>query len=340
MSPAFERLMSGQHLSEAEAAELMATLADASTPPAVTAAALAALRVKGETADEVRGFALAMRARSRRFSVNGHAPLVDTCGTGGDGAGSYNLSTAAALVAAACGARVVKHGNRASSSRSGSADVLEALAIPFPSNEEEAVAALDRHGFAFLFAPNFHPAMAAIAPVRRSLGVRTVFNLLGPLTNPAAPPYQLVGVFDSRAARLIAEAFSGLPIERAFVVHGAAGWDEPTPVGPFLCLTVEEGRVREERCDPSDFGLPRCRAEDLAGGDARGNAAAIMRLFAGERGAHRDAVVLGAALVLQLTGIERHPRTAADRAAAAIDEGRARRLVESLAAGGRERPRG
>ena len=333
MSPALERLLAGGDLSEEQAAGLMERLADETLPPAVAGAVLAALAVKGETAEELRGFARAMRGLARRPRMDGHAPLVDTCGTGGDGAGSFNLSTGAALVAAAAGAKVVKHGNRAASSASGSADLLEALGVPLPADAGEAEDALARHGFAFLFAPVFHPAMRAVAPVRRALGVRTVFNLLGPLTNPAEPPFQLAGAWSPRAARLLAEALAGLPVERAFVVHGAHGWDEPTPAGPFLLLVVEPGRVREERRDAADYGLPRCGPDALRGGAPGDNAAALRRVLDGERGAHRDAVLLGAALVLELTGLAAGPREGLERAAAAVDGGAARNLVDALAGG-------
>ena len=216
-------------------------------------------------------------------------------GTGGDGSGSLNLSTGAALVAAAAGVPIVKHGNRSVSSKSGSADVLEALGIRLPQTPAAARRRCStRRSFTFLFAPNFHPAMKAIAPVRRALGIRTVFNLLGPLTNPAAPPFGLIGAFDLPTARLLADALAGMPIQRAFVVHGEPGWDEATPVGPFVVFDVRPGFVRRERRDPAHYGIPRCTAADLAGGDAATNARAIEAVLLGQdRGPHRDALRAG-----------------------------------------------
>ena len=334
MKAPLERLVTGHDLAEEEAADLLATLAAEDCPQALAGAVLAALRAKGETAEELRGFARAMRRLALRPELPPGTPLVDTCGTGGDGSGSLNLSTGVALLASACGLRVAKHGNRSVSSRTGSADVLEALGLALPAANGAVGALLARTGFTFLFAPHFHPAMKALAPVRRSLGIRTVFNMLGPLTNPAEPPFQLVGAFSPRAAGLIARSLAGLITGRAFVVHGSDGWDEATPVGPFEVFDVRPGSVTHEVRDPAAYGLPRCRPEDLAGDGAPSNAAALTAALSGERGAHRDALVLGAALVLQLTGVERAPRAAAARAAAAIDDGRAAALLASLRGGG------
>jgi len=335
MKASLERLVTGQDLAEDEAADLLATLATEECPPALAGAVLAALRAKGETADELRGFARAMRRLALRPELPPGGPLVDTCGTGGDGSGSFNLSTGVALLASACGLRVAKHGNRSVSSRTGSADVLEALGLTLPGGNGEAGALLARTGFTFLFAPSFHPAMKALAPVRRSLGIRTVFNMLGPLTNPAEPAFQLVGAFSPGAAALIARSLAGLGTERAFVVHGSDGWDEATPVGPFEVHDVRPGSVTREVRDPADYGVPRCRPGDLAGDGAAANAAALTAALSGERGPHRDALVLGTALVLQLTGTEAAPRDAAARAAAAIDDGRAAALLASLCGGAR-----
>jgi anthranilate phosphoribosyltransferase len=330
-----ERLLNGQHLAEAEAGELLVALTDASMPPAMGGALLAALRAKGLTADEVRGFASAMRRLARHPALPAGAPAVDIVGTGGDASGSFNISTGAALLSAALGVRVVKHGNRSVSSRSGSADLLECLGLPLPLDERQAGACLAATGFTFLFAPHYHPAMKEIAPVRRALGVRTVFNLLGPLTNPAEPPYGLIGAYSRDAARLMAETLAGMSIERVFVVHGEPGWDEPTPCGPFELYDVSPGRVERTERDPADYGLPRCRPHDLAGGDAAHNARAMRAVFQGEdRGAHRDALVLNAALVLEMTGAVPDPHAGVRAAQDAIDRGDARRLLERLAAFG------
>ena len=210
-----DRLLDGESLSESQASELMHKLAEGELPEALAGALLAGLRAKGETAEEIRGFAGAMRELALHPDIPDGPPTVDTVGTGGDGSGSLNLSTGTGLLAAACGARVVKHGNRSVSSRSGSADMLEKLGMPLPLHEKEAVACLAATNFTFLFAPAYHPAMKAVVPVRGALSVRTVFNMLGPLTNPAAPPFQLIGAWSPAAARLMAAALAGMPCERA-----------------------------------------------------------------------------------------------------------------------------
>ncbi|MCI0516566.1 MAG: anthranilate phosphoribosyltransferase [Woeseiaceae bacterium] len=331
-APLLNRLLDGKSLSESEAASIMRAMAHGDMPAPVAGALLAGLRAKGETAEEIRGFATAMRELAVNPGIPEGAPTVDTVGTGGDGSGSLNLSTGAGLLAAACGARVVKHGNRSISSRSGSADILECLGVPLPLDGRAAVACLEATDFTFLFAPAYHPAMKAIMPVRTALGVRTVFNLLGPLTNPAAPPYQLIGAFSLPAAKLMADTLAGMPIERAFVVHGEPGWDEATPVGEFVLFDVRPGRVTETRRVPEQYGVNRCAPQDLAGGDASRNAAELRRVFAGEdRGAHRDALLMGTSLVLEVTGMARDARQGVEMAAAAIDEGAADRFLEKLA---------
>ena len=293
-SAVLDQLLDGKSLSEQQANALMHKLAEGDMPAALAGALLAGLRAKGETPEEIRGFATAMRDLAVHPTIPDGSPTVDTVGTGGDGSGSLNLSTGTGLLAAACGTRVVKHGNRSVSSRSGSADMLECLGMPLPMHEKEAVACLQATGFTFLFAPAYHPAMKAVVPVRGALSVRTVFNMLGPLTNPAAPPYQLIGAWSYDAAKLMAETLAGMPIERAFVVHGAPGWDEASPVGEFALFDVLPGKVSETTRTPEDYGLPRCTPEDLAGGDAEHNANELRRVFSGEdKGAHRDALLMG-----------------------------------------------
>jgi anthranilate phosphoribosyltransferase len=299
-------------------------------------ALLAALRSKGVTAGEVRGFAGAMRRLARSPDLPPGPPAIDIVGTGGDASGSFNISTGTALLVAALGLRVVKHGNRSVSSRAGSADMLEALGLPLPLDERAAGDCLAATGFTFLFAPHYHPAMKEVAPVRRELGVRTVFNLLGPLTNPAEPPFALIGAYSSEVATLMADSLSGMPIERVFVVHGASGWDEATPVGPFELFDVRPGRVSRELRDPRDLGIARCTTEDLAGGNPAENAAALRAVFEGrDRGAHRDALALNAALALEVSGAITSARQGLDAAYAAIDRGEATRLLERLAGFGR-----
>ena len=326
-----EQLIGRIDLSEADAADLLRTLTDAELQPAIAAALLVALRAKGETAAEVRGFATAMRGLARPFELPAGLPAVDIVGTGGDGSGSLNLSTGSALLAAACGLPVIKHGNRSVSSRSGSADVLEALGIRLPTDPAAARAMLDATSFTFMFAPHFHPAMKTLAPVRRTLGVRTIFNILGPLTNPAAPPFAMIGAFDLPTARLIADTLSGMPIHRCFVVHGEPGWDEVTPVGPFTLFEVRPGSVRRHRRNPAHYGISPCTPEDLAGGDAAVNARALEDVLTGrDKGPHRDALILGAGLALDLTGLVRGLRRAIDRARKTLDDGGGAALLARL----------
>ena len=326
-----DSLLDGNDLSEQQAFGLMVTLAEGELAPALAGALLAGLRAKGETADEIRGFATAMRELAVHPSIPDGAPTVDTVGTGGDGSGSLNLSTGTGLLAAASGARVVKHGNRSVSSRSGSADMLECLGMPLPLHEAEAVACLEATGFTFLFAPAYHPAMKAVVPVRGALAVRTVFNMLGPLTNPAAPPFQLIGAWSPEAAKLMAEALAGMPLERAFVVHGAPNWDEATPVGDFVLYDVRPGHVEETVRTPKDYGFKKCAPEDLAGGDADHNANELKRVFTGEdKGAHRDALLMGASLVLEVQGTASNAKQGVEIATAALDDGNAAALIERM----------
>ena len=326
-----ETLLAKRDLGEAEAAELLRGLTDPEVPDAAKGAALVALRAKGETAAEVRAMALALRDQATAVHLPSWDCRVDTCGTGGDGAGSVNISTATALVVAAMDIPVVKHGNRSVSSRSGSADVIEALGIDMATSPQEVEPALAGTGFAFLFAPAFHPAMKAVSPVRKALGIRTVFNLLGPLVNPAAPTHQLVGAYSSHAAGLLAGALAGMGLARAFVVHGALAWDEATPVGPFLLLDVLEGGVQERIVDPSEFGISRCSPDDLQGGDPSENARLLEQVLQGEPGPRRDAVVLNAALVLQLVQ-DLPPLEAAERVTAVLESGTAATLLARLRA--------
>ena len=330
-----KRLLEGGDLEEGQAEQAMHELAGGQAPPALAGALLAALRLKGESADELRGFARAMRELAIRPELPGGGPVADVVGTGGDGSGSINLSTGAGLLAASCGVRISKHGNRAVSSKTGSADVLEALGVPLPDTAKEVTRLLKTHGFAFMFAPYFHPAMKYVAPVRAALSVRTVFNLLGPLANPAQPPFMLVGAFSIEAARLMADTLSGLDIERCFVVHGEPGWDEPTPVGPFLLLDVRPGQVLEGTRDPADLGIPRCAPESLAGGDREYNAATLRSALRGEgNAALNDALVLQAGLVLELTGLSPNLKSGLRKARETLRLGEPGRLLDRLRGAG------
>jgi anthranilate phosphoribosyltransferase len=240
-------------------------------------------------------------------------------------------SRRAGLLAAIAGARVVKHGNRSVSSQSGSADVLESLGMPLPLDEQAAIDCLAALNFTFLFAPAYHPAMKSIMPVRGALGVRTVFNMLGPLTNPSAPPHQLVGAWSNEAAGLMADTLSGMPIERAFVVHGEPGWDEASPAGDFILYDVRPGSVERSVRTPEDYGVSRCSPEDLRGGDAAHNAAELARVLRGEdQGPHHDAILMGASLILEVTGLASDHASGFEMAAAAIDSGRGAAFLEAM----------
>lgn len=336
-----EQLLDRRDLTEAQAAELLVALTDPTLAPALGGALLAGLRSKGVTADEVRGFAKTMRKLARRPILPDGGPLVDMVGTGGDGSGSFNLSTGAALLVAAMGIRVAKHGTSSVSSRSGSADVVRALGLNLPLDEQAAGECLAATGFTFLFAPHYHPAMKAVMPIRQALGVRTVFNILGPLSNPAEPPFHLIGAYHIDIAALMADTLAGLPIERSFVVHGEPGWDEATPIGPFTMFDVRPGKVTRSLRDAEEFGLPCCSVDDLRGGDAAYNAEHLRAVLEGrDRGAHRNAIVLQAALVLELLGKASSSVGAAKMAQDAIDAGAGRRILERIAAFGRREAHG
>jgi len=326
-----EQLVERRDLSEVDAAALLTSLTAPELAPALAGALLTALRAKGVTAAEVRGFAGAMRILARKPLLPAALDAIDIVGTGGDASGSLNLSTGAALLAAACGLPVVKHGNRSVSSRSGSADLIEMLGFTLPLDETQAARCFAATGFTFLFAPYFHPAMKALAPIRAALGVRTVFNLLGPLTNPASPPYRLIGAYDAATAELMAGTLAGMQIKRAWVVHGAAGWDEATPIGPFLAFDVWRGQVRRYEIDPREFGLAPCALTDLAGGDAAANLAALCSVFEGrDRGAHLAALVLQCGMALFIAGRADSIAAGIDVARATVNSGRAQHWLQRL----------
>jgi anthranilate phosphoribosyltransferase len=328
---AIARLLDGRDLDSAEARAAMDEIMSGEATPSQTAGFLVALRAKGETADEIAGCAEAMREHVVPVTP-ARDDLVDTAGTGGDGARTLNISTGAALVAAAAGAAVAKHGNRAVSSASGSADVLEALGFELELEPDRIAQSIDELGFGFIFAPAHHPGFRHAAPVRRELGVRTVFNVLGPLTNPAAARAQIVGVYSAELAPVIAEVLHRLGTRRAFVVHGAGGIDELSPAGSNLVYEVVDGLVRERMIDPLELGIARCAPGDLGGGAPEENAAAVRRVLDGEPGPHRDAVLLNAAGAIAAAG---HADDLADGlavAAEAVDSGVAAERLDSLVA--------
>ena len=328
---ALARLLDGHDLSREEARGVMGSIMNGEATHAQIAGFLIALRAKGETADEIAGCAEAMRehalpVRPRRND------LVDTAGTGGDGARTINISTAAALVAAAAGAGVAKHGNRAVSSACGSADVLEALGFDLDLTAERVAQSIDELGFGFLFAPTHHPAMRHAAPVRSELAARTVFNVLGPLTNPAGARAQVVGVYAPELVRTIAEVLAQLGATRAFVVHGAGGIDELSPSGPNFVCEVVNGDIRARNIDPLEFGLPRCDPAELRGGSPEENAAAIRGVFAGEDGGRRSAILLNAAGAIAAGGHADDLREGLELAREAVDSGAAAARLDALIA--------
>jgi anthranilate phosphoribosyltransferase len=328
---ALQRLLDGHDLSRDEAREVMGAIMRGEATAAQIGGFLVALRVKGETADEIAGCAEAMREHVLAVHPR-RDDLVDTAGTGGDGANTFNISTAAALVAAAAGAGVAKHGNRAASSATGAADVLEALGFTLELPRERIERSIDELGFGFLFAQAHHPAMRHAAPVRRELATRTVFNVLGPLTNPAGARAQLVGVYSPAIVHTIAEALVRLGARRAYVVHGAGGIDELSPTGPNLVCEVENGTVREYELDPEELGVPHAEVAELRGGDPDQNARALREVLEGGDGGHRSAVLLNAAGAIAASGHARDLREGLEVAREAIDSGAAATRLDELIA--------
>jgi anthranilate phosphoribosyltransferase len=333
---ALQQVLDGRDLTRDEAREVMGQIMAGDATPAQIGGFLVALRAKGETAEEIAGCAEAMRAHALAVHPR-RDDLVDTAGTGGDGAHTINISTAAALVAAAAGAAVAKHGNRAVSSACGSADVLEALGFALELEPPRIAESIDELGFGFLFAPLHHPAMRHAAPVRKELATRTVFNVLGPLTNPAGARAQVVGVYSRELVRTIAEVLATLGARRAFVVHGAGGIDELSPVGENLVAEVVDGAVRERTLDPeADLGLPRCDLAELRGGAPNENAAAVREVFDGADGGRRNAILLNAAGAIAAAGHAEDLREGLELAREAVDSGAASARLEQLIAFSRD----
>lgn len=328
-SVALTRLLARQNLSRAEVHELFGQIMDGEVAEPQIAALLIALAMKGETPEEIAGAATAMRAWVRRVphAVDG---VVDTCGTGGDGRGTFNVSTAAAFVVAAAGVPVAKHGNRAISSRSGSADVLSALGVRIEIEPEESGRQLEQIGLAFLFAPSHHPAMKVVAPVRKALGVRTVFNLLGPLTNPAGARRQVLGVFARERVEPVARVLAGLGAEHALVVHGADGTDEITTVDTTFVAEVRGDEVSTYELDARDLGAPRALPEDLAGGSPEENAEKLEAVLDGEGGALAEIVAVNAGAALYVGGAVPDLVSGYERARALLATGEAREVLERL----------
>ncbi len=328
-----------QSLSREEARDTMREVLTGKCTDAQIAALLVALHMKGETVEEIVGFAEAIRAAATPLNIHDSAldvsdtgcdALVDTCGTGGDTSGTFNISTATALVVAGAGVRVAKHGNRSVTSKCGSADVMEALGVKIDLPPAGIAACLETVGIAFLFAPAMHSAMKYVQAARRELRLRTVFNLLGPLTNPAHASAQVVGVYSLDLVETLAEALSVLGLHRALVVHGLDGLDEITISGPTRIAEVREGAVRTYEITPEEFGLRRGTLEEIAGGDATANAAIIREIFRGKQSPRRDVVLLNSAAALVAAGKTDHLRDALPLAEQSIDSGAASRKLDAL----------
>jgi anthranilate phosphoribosyltransferase len=331
--PYLERLIERENLSSEEARQAMETILRGQASPPQIAAFLVALRMKGETVDELVGFARAMRHMAAQIDVQLQGePLLDTCGTGGDGGGTFNISTIAAFVAAGAGVRVAKHGNRSISSRCGSADLLESLGIQVAVSPERAAAAIRDVGIGFLFAPAMHSAMRHAHPVRTDLKLRTVFNLLGPLTNPAGANTQLAGAPSAKAAELIAKALAALHLEHGFVVHASDGLDEITTTGPTLAFEIRNLSVVRRTLHPGDFGVPVAAPEALKGGELSVNAAIAREVLAGCPGPRRDIVLVNASAALVAAGKAESFYEGVTLAAHSIDSGAALAKLSALAA--------
>ena len=328
ISHAIEELVAGHDLSERDVEGAMDAILTGHATSAQIAAFVIGLRIKGESALEIAAAARTMRKHCDQIQPKVKGPLLDTCGTGGDGLHTFNISTAAAIVAAASGVSVAKHGNRAVSSKAGSADVLEALGVRIDLSPAQAQRSIEEVGIGFLYAPSHHAAMKHAAPVRRELGLRTIFNLLGPLSNPASATHQVVGVYDPARIEQLAWALGALGLTAAWVVHGYGGLDEISSAGPTRVAELIDGEVRVSELRPADFGLPEAPLEALRGGDSERNADIIREVLSGAEGPARIAVVLNAAAALRVAGVAEDTRAAAERAAAAIDNGAARQTLQ------------
>lgn len=327
--PVLENLLDGKDMTRKQARALMRGIMDGALHETQIAALLTALRMKGETVEEIAGFAAAMREKAIAIHPK-RKGLVDTCGTGGDGKQTFNISTATAIVAAAMEIPVAKHGNRAVSSKCGSADVLEELGVSIGLSPKAVARLIDEVGIGFLFAPQLHPAMKHAAPVRKQLKVRTVFNLLGPLTNPAGVKRQLIGVFKPELTEKVCHVLQALGTDRALVVHGLDGTDEVSISSDTVVSALEKGKVRTFEFSPEEAGIDRAGIDEIAGGDAEENAGHIKDLLNGTRGPRRDAVLLNAGFVAALAGRASDPAEGVKLARETIESGRAGRVLEAL----------
>jgi anthranilate phosphoribosyltransferase len=320
------KIQNGQSLSKDEMSSCMQSIMEGHWSNEQIAAFLMGLSIKGETVDEITGAALVMRDKA--LPINAPANAVDCCGTGGDKSGTYNISTAVAIVAAACGVPIAKHGNRSASSKSGAADVLEALGINLNVPQDKLEEAIKLYNFAFLMAPRHHAAMKYVVPVRKTLGVRTIFNVLGPLSNPAQTKYQLLGVFDKKLVLPIAQTLHKLGTKSAWVVHGSDGLDEITTTGQTYCAKLKNGKIEECILTPSDFGIEPSNPKDLIGGTPQENAAALKDILSGHKNAYRDIVIANTAAVLMISEQAKDLDDAITQAQNVIDNGRAMALLD------------
>lgn len=329
ISEAIKKVVTGEDLSEAEARETMKEIMEGQATPAQIASLLTALHLKGETAAEITGFARTMRDKVTPVKTS-KTNLVDTCGTGGDGANTFNISTACALVLAGAGLPVAKHGNRSVSSKCGSADVLECLGVAVNLTPEEAGRCLDKVGIAFLFAPLLHGAMKYAAGPRKEIGIRTVFNILGPLTNPAFAQSQVLGVYCADLAAVMAQVLANLGTKHSFVIHGCGGLDEVSLAGEALVYEIKGNEVKQMTLDPLEFGFARAPIAALAGGDVKKNARMLQNILQGAPGPQRDVVVINAALGLVAGGLARDIAAGVRLAEQVIDSGSAHKKLKQL----------
>jgi len=327
---AIKTVTAGKSLSVIEASDVFTYIMDGLATDAQIAAFIVGLRMKGETAEEITGAAGVMRDKAARVSCDSHHNLIDTCGTGGDGSNSFNISTAAAFVAAGAGARVAKHGNRSVSSRSGSADVLEALGVNINLSASQISGCLRSLGIGFLFAPTLHSAMRHAAAARKQIGIRTIFNILGPLTNPARTTNQLLGVFSPNLTPTMAQVLLNMGSKRAFVVHGFDPIDEVSICGTTQISEIKEGEILTYKIEPEDFGLKKARPEEIAGGDSACNASIIMDILNNKKGAPRDVVLLNAAFALCAANVTESPLDGIAAAQRSIESGAALEKLQAL----------
>jgi len=326
---AIEKLVNRVNLSEAETIDVMNQIMTGEATPLQVASFLTALRMKGETVEEITGAARVMREKAHRVNV-GAKTVLDTCGTGGDQKGTFNISTTSAFVVAGGGVAVAKHGNRSVSSQSGSADVLAALGVKVDAPKERVEECIAKIGIGFLFAPLLHEAMKYAVQPRRDIGIRTVFNLLGPLTNPALATHQLIGLYSGELVAAIAHVLKNLGSARAMVVHGMEGLDEISLCGPTKVAELREGQIREYTIAPEELGLKRCRLEDLRGGNAEQSAAIVRGVLQGDKGPARDVVLLNGGAALYVSGSAASVKDGMSLAASSIDSGKARQKLEQL----------